>query len=291
LFLLQKGEEGVAYEGPYLPQWQVHPTIAEFESPYNWDLMSVIPARGHEQTAIEVSMQEHKPLMTAPYLLADPSDPEQYQLDLNQAHWFTSFLPQLNFEEVMRPVFDFHFPIVADAHDKIQWMDETYSTKDHKVVAILTICIYWSYMIKDILPQGSTGILVVFESACTQKFAYEVNGPHVVYLGTGEYNDPNYDHLSIGSVVSDLRFYSTHPSTYSGFPLDDSYCPLYISVRASAKMEAAYTTNKPWIFALVTACVFLFTVLAFIVYNYVVEQRQKIVFKSAGTFSPNLCRS
>jgi hypothetical protein len=36
----------------------------------------------------------------------------------------------------------------------------------------------------------------------------------------------------------------------------------------------------------VTACVFLFTVLAFILYNYVVEQRQKIVFKSAGTFSP-----
>jgi hypothetical protein len=278
----------VAYDGPYLPMWQIQPTIAEIEGPYNWDLMSLPPIPGQEQTAAQLMMQEHKPIMTAPYLLADTSNPEQYQQDMNDALWLSSYVPQLDLEEVMRPIFDFQFPILADAYDKIQWMDGTYSAKDHKVVAILAISIYWSYMIRDILPQGSNGILVVFESSCTQNFTYEVNGPEVVYLGAGEYKDPQYDHMSIGSLVSDLRFYSNQPSTYSGLPLEDSYCPMYVSVRASAKMEAAQTTNKPWIFALVTACVFLFTVLTFMLYNYMVEQRQKIVLRSAGTCSTNL---
>jgi hypothetical protein len=276
----------VAYDGPYLPMWQIQPTIAEIEGPYNWDLMSLPPIPGQEKSAAEVMMEEHKPVMTAPYLLADMSNPEQYEQDVNDALWLSPYVPQLNFEEVMRPIFDFQFPVLADAHNKIQWMDGSYSKEDHKVVAILAISIYWSYMIRDILPQGSNGILVVFESACTQKFTYEVNGPHVVYLGAGEYNDPKYDHMTIGSLVSDLRFYFDQSLMYSGLSLEDSYCPLYISVRASAKMEADHTTNKPWIFALVTACVFLLTVLTFMLYNYMVEQRQKIVLKSAGMCSP-----
>jgi hypothetical protein len=185
-------------------------------------------------------------------------------------------------------MFDFLFPVLADAHEKIQWVDGTYSMEDHKVVAILSISIYWSYMIRDILPKGSTGVLVAFESSCTRKFTYEVNWPDVVYLGAGEYSDSKYDHMTIGSWVSDLRFYSNNPSTYSGLPLEDSYCPLYVTVRSSAKMEAVYTTNKLWIFALVTACVFLVTVLTFILYNYVVEQRQMIVLKSAGMCFTNL---
>lgn len=74
-------------------------------------------------------------------------------------------------------------------------MDGAYSKEDHKVVAIFSIGIYWNYVIRDVLPQGSTGILVVFESVCAQSFTYEVNGPDVVYLGAGEYHDPNYDHI------------------------------------------------------------------------------------------------
>jgi hypothetical protein len=141
-------------------------------------------------------------------------------------------------------------------------MDETYSRNDHQVVAILSISIYWSYMVRDILPRGSTGILVVFENACTQKFTDEVNGPDVVYLGAGEYSDPNYDHMTMGSWISDLRFYANQSSTYSGLPLEDTYSLFYVSVCASGKTEAASTTNKPWIFAVATACVFLLTVLA-----------------------------
>jgi hypothetical protein len=35
LFIMGKGEEGVSYDGPYLPLWQIQPTIAEYESLVN----------------------------------------------------------------------------------------------------------------------------------------------------------------------------------------------------------------------------------------------------------------
>jgi hypothetical protein len=249
--------------------------------------MSINELPGQERRAPQVVLQEHKPVMTDPYLLGDISNPELYQADQDEALWLSSYVPHLDIEEVMRPMLDFRFPILADAHNKIQWMDGTYKKEDHKVAAILSISIYWSYMISNILPKGSVGILVIFESACAKTFTYEVNGPDVTYLGIGEYHDAKYDYMTIGSYVSDLRFFSNQHSTYSGLPLEDSFCPLYVSVRASAKMEAAHTTNTPWIFALVTACVFILTVFSFMLYNYVVEQRQKIVLKSAGMCSTN----
>jgi hypothetical protein len=275
----------VTYDGPYLPLWQIQPTISEFESPYNWDLMSAPRLPGQDRTSAEVVIQEHKPVMTVPYLLGDVSIPEQYQQDQEEALRLSAYVPHLDIEAVMSPMFDFQFPILADAHDKIQWMNGSYSKEDHEVVAIFSISIYWSNIISDILPKGSVGILVVFECACAQTFTYEVNGPDVTYLGAEEYHDPQYDHMTVGSLVSDLRFFSSQNSTYSGLPLEDSFCPLYVSVRASAKMEAAYTSNTPWIFATVTSCVFLLTALTFILYNYVVEQRQKLVLKSAGMYS------
>jgi hypothetical protein len=170
-------------------------------------------------------------------------------------------------------MFDFLFPVLADAHEKIHWVDATYSMEDHKVVASLSTSIYWSYMIRDILPKGSTGVLVAFESSCTRKFTYEVNWPGVVYLGAGEYSDSKYDNMTIGSWVSDLRFYSNNPSTYSDLPLEETYCPLYVTVRSSAKMEAVYTTNKLLIFALVTACVFLVTVLTFFITTWLSKDK------------------
>jgi hypothetical protein len=162
-------EAGVTYDGPYLPVWQTQSTIAELGSTYNLDQMSVPSIPGQERIGAEVVMQEHKPVISEPYLLADTSNSEQYQEDLNEAIWLSSYVPHMNIEAIMRLIFDFQFPILADAYDKIQWMIETYSRNDHQAVAILSISIYWTYMVRDLPPHGSTGILVVFENACTQK--------------------------------------------------------------------------------------------------------------------------
>jgi Adenylate and Guanylate cyclase catalytic domain len=263
--------------------WQTQPTLAETECPYNWDLMSIPPIPGQERSVMEIMMEDHRPTITVPYLLADKSDPARYQEDLDEANWLHDYLPNVDsVEEVLQPLSDFAYPIFANSHERIQFNTDGHHGKDeHAVVALFSASVYWKDQIRDILPEGSAGILVVFESECASSFTYEVNGPNVVYLGTGDHSDSKYDYMTQGALVSDLRFYSTKNSTYSGLLLEDSYCPIYVSIHASEKMEAIYKTSTPWIFAVVTACVFLLTVLTFMFYNYVVEKRQKVVLKSA----------
>ena len=88
--------------------------------------------------------------------------------------------------------------------------------------------------------------------------------------------------MAQGSKIYDLRSFSNSDGTfYSGLPLDESFCPQTVTVYPSKTKEEAHTSNTPLVFALLTACVFVVTVLAFIIYNCVVERRQKIVYKSA----------
>jgi class 3 adenylate cyclase len=123
---------------------------------------------------------------------------------------------------------------------------------------------------------------VVFENPCTPPFTFEINGPSAIYLGTGDFHDSQYNDMAQGSMIYDLRSFSELSSSfYSGLPLEESFCPLMVTVYPSKTKEDSYTTSTPWVFALLTGCVFIFTVLAFIVYNCVVERRQKIVYKSA----------
>jgi len=101
-------------------------------------------------------------------------------------------------------------------------------------------------------------------------------------MGAGDFHDAKYDDMGISAFVNELGSkYAIYESFYSGFPLDDSSCPMLVTIYPSGKTEDSNTSSTPWVFALVTGCVFLLTVLAFIIYNYVVERRQRIVLKSA----------
>jgi hypothetical protein len=53
LVIIWQGEEGVTYDGTYVPLWQIQPAISEFESPYNWDHTLFSPIPGQER-GIEV---------------------------------------------------------------------------------------------------------------------------------------------------------------------------------------------------------------------------------------------
>jgi hypothetical protein len=72
---------------------------------------------------LKLQLQEGKPVVSEPYLLADVYNPAQYQEDIDETLWLSSYVPEMKIDEVMRPMFDFLFPILADAHDKIEWVD------------------------------------------------------------------------------------------------------------------------------------------------------------------------
>jgi hypothetical protein len=149
---------------------------------------------------------------------------------------------------------------------------------------------YWRDLIKDILPQGSNGLVVVFENACASNaFSYQMNGPDVVYLGPIDAHDSKYDYMEQSSFLADLnenhfdQEHKNHTHTYTGLPLAEDGCAFTLRLFPSQTMEDDYVTSKPIMFAVCAASIFVFTAIVFFVYDNLVERRQTKVMKT-GTY-------
>jgi Adenylate and Guanylate cyclase catalytic domain len=132
-----------------------------------------------------------------------------------------------------------------------------------------------------VLPKDSNGIRVVVENTCTRSFTYQINGPKLKYLGTGDRHDKGYDVHVIRRRLDDLGEFATHDSVYSGARMHHNYCPFTFNVYPSNEMKEAFTTNNPIIFASIAVVIFLFTSLVFFLYDRKVERRQETVMSSA----------
>ena len=71
---------------------------------------------------------------------------------------------------------DVYYPILADGSSSIHVMkdNEDYDPSEHELGGFLAAPIYWRDLIKGILPEGSNGIVAVFENPCNPTFTYQV---------------------------------------------------------------------------------------------------------------------
>lgn len=168
------------------------------------------------------------------------------------------------------------------------------------------IIIFWRDLIKDILPTGSNGIVVVFENdwyvslstfrtklesnvkftsvlfSSNPTFSYRVDGPMVTFLGKGDQHETKYDTLAVSSWLNEVSDYSVSASRYTGPPLDRDYCPFRVTVYPSSVMEADYTTTNPIFFTLGAALIFVFTTAVFLMFDCFVERRQRKVMTNVA---------
>lgn len=134
---------------------------------------------------------------------------------------------------------------------------------------------------RNILPNGANGLIVVISSPCNPSFTYEINGPTTLYVGKGDLHDIRYKEMMITGKLHELDAFSVAESDYNGVPLDKEYCPYTINIYPSRNKENEYMTSNPIIFACVAASIFLFTSLVFVVYDRMVEKRQNKVMSTA----------
>jgi hypothetical protein len=97
------------------------------------------------------------------------------------------------------------------------------------IVALLAVQVYWRDLIRDILPEGSNGIMVVVESPCSEKFTYQVFGSQVKYLGVGVHYELKYRHSEKSSDFADFSTLSLHKDEYSGLPLDKKLLSVHLT--------------------------------------------------------------
>jgi hypothetical protein len=190
--------------GPYLPVWQSSPAIPTSYSPYNWDLLSSRIVT----TSTDAMLKTKQAVISEAYMIPDYSDAEKLAETQLTADWFRDFLRPG--EDPMEPVSDIYYPIltsmVDSVHVHIDESDTTATTTNHgdsenNVVAFLAMSIYWRDTLKQILPPGSNGIVLVFENPCNPSFTYRIDGPNATFLGIGDLHDKHYDSLVQSSML------------------------------------------------------------------------------------------
>eukprot|EP00980_Cylindrotheca_fusiformis_P013558 scaffold3456_cov112-Cylindrotheca_fusiformis.AAC.4 len=160
--------------------------------------------------------------------------------------------------------------------------------EDREMVAVLLIQLPWLDYFENVLNEGEDGIIVVIEIACqsfledgTQNltnsrrniFTYQVNGPNAVLLGDADLHDPAYDDLVVHTESSGLRFDS------SGIPEGTCFPMQTINMYPSEELEDSFRTNNDIIYTVVVIVIFVFTTLVFLLYDFSVGRRQRIVME------------
>lgn len=147
--------------------------------------------------------------------------------------------------------------------------------KDRSLVATLLGGVFTYFL--GLLPPGAEGVFLILESDCgetlQQQYTYIINGGEAKFLGHGDLHDAQYNYLEVGTDLG--RTLDTN-STYG-----PGNCRYSIRAYPSDEFEDHYLTNQPIYFTIGLVALFLFTSIVFLTYDYCVERRQRVVYKSA----------
>lgn len=149
-------------------------------------------------------------------------------------------------------------------------------TQNRTIVAFLSAFQRWGAFFTDVLPDHEQGIFVVLESSCGQMFTYEVFGHKAKFLGEGDHHDKDLD----GDKLEDKFEFS--PESASSESDKEKFCHYYAHVYPSSEWRDQFYSSQPYTFALAVFCCFIATALGFVMYDFLVQKRQKKVMMSAA---------
>eukprot|EP00980_Cylindrotheca_fusiformis_P007486 scaffold1549_cov105-Cylindrotheca_fusiformis.AAC.15 len=147
---------------------------------------------------------------------------------------------------------------------------------NRSVVAILSMITRWDSFILPNMPPDADGLIVVVSNTCQKEFTFALTDVDVIHLGDGDLHQAEYESLK-------REFYfAPSGSPISGIGFSQDFCPYKVSVYPSAKMEEKFETGEPAVFAAGVAGIFLFTLVVFLIYDILVERRQRYLAETAS---------
>ena len=268
-------------DGPFLPTWQSAPVVPVF-SAYNWDALAY--------TSVSDAMPEllgpKSAVISKVSNMADESNPISIAESNAAVDYIKDFIDPS--EDPTEPFSVINFPILDTAADTVvNYNHLDLDNHDNRtMVGLFTMMFFWHDLIKNQLPSGSNGTVIVLDNGgCNQSFTYQINGPDVVYLGRGDHHDAQYDYLVQQVRFQDLAQLSSIGKAYTGLPLshggEERSCSYRLRIYPSATLEALHTTHNPIIFTICSVFIFVFTSGIFLTYDMCVERRQRKVMHTA----------
>ncbi|CAB9525340.1 stable enterotoxin receptor [Seminavis robusta] len=256
----------------YAALWQNAPLLEEQSFiPYNYDVWISVDA---VPDILESIHSQRVIIAKSPNILMDPDDAEMAiyieELAEKNKHFVS---PD---QDPTEPITAITYPII-DSFDSVRIDVSPENLIHNTVVGFLFFTIYFRELFINILPDNSIGLVVVVEAPdCNETFTYRLDGPEAIYLGGGDHHDPSYDYLEQSAQFAEMMetAKSQGSSSYTGLPLSDTYCARNVRIYPSKATEDPHTTNKPVIIAVLTALIFVFTSLIFLLFDWRVRVRQ-----------------
>jgi hypothetical protein len=254
---------GINTDNYFLPVWQSSPIPVYPKQEVNYNSL-VLPAF---QEAFDVMKESKRSVLSKVLPIRNPED----EGDRRRAGPHSYLL---------EPIFETLLPRGRNAGEgsAVDSPSTTSARKNAKLVGVLRTTLDWSALFQDALPSGSNGVVVVLSNGatCGQIYSFQVNGPETVYLGEGDLHDINHGKLKQVASILPPSHYQNNSTMLS------SYCPYTITIYPSSELERSYHSDTPLLFTSVVVLIFLLAACLFGCYDYMVEQRQATVAKTAN---------
>ncbi|KAL3926267.1 MAG: hypothetical protein SGBAC_013542, partial [Bacillariaceae sp.] len=143
------------------------------------------------------------------------------------------------------------------------------------VAAMLSMTAKWESFLLPNLPPDPNGLVVVIWNECDQVITFDITGTEVTDLGPGDLHEPEYDEMKETYTLD------TNISTFSMIQLSTGFCPYSATVYPSSQMREEFDSSSPAAYTAAVATIFAFAIAVFVLYDFLVERRQKFLAETA----------
>jgi hypothetical protein len=154
---------------------------------------------------------------------------------------------------------------------------------NQKVAGAIFITMYWRFFFTDILPENIYGIVCVLENSFGQQATYRLDGGEAKFLGNGDFHEKTYDgyerRLDVESSIEERAGPETR--SFSAVDVDNGYISYDLRIYPTEEFRNIYVTNSARDEAFLIGGVFCLAAVIFVMYDYCVRRRQRIVLDRA----------
>ena len=161
----------------------------------------------------------------------------------------------------LRPSAILFYPVFDEFNSDIDNIDKN-------VVGSISVVFSWDDLLKKILPNYIKGMICVLKSSIDQTYTYSISGDRVTLLGEGDQHDAKYDDMGV-TAEADLS------ETDEALGVVNYLITYTLTMYPSQEFEDQYVTNKAIIYTVGVVLIFLCTAGLFLLYDYLVENRQQ----------------
>lgn len=141
-------------------------------------------------------------------------------------------------------------------------------------IGFLSAFLRWGTFFENVLPEHERGVMIVLFGTCGRKFSYILNGYDAVFIGKGDLHDSEYDELSVDfEIVPFAKLEDTIG--------EQKHCQYSARIYPSDAWKERFYTQQPLQYAAAVTCCFIITAILFVIYDWLVQNRQKKVLDTA----------